>query len=282
MTTPNPRVFRFCDVEVREVERRVTRAGEPLALEPKTYRVLVHFLHHPGHLVTKNELLDAVWGDAAVTESSLTRAIALLRRALEDDPHQPRFIETVSTAGYRMICAVQAEDELASTAVATTADIEPKKSPPAPSKTRESRFRFWVSLGIGAVALAALLIIAVAHLRRPLGRSTMTTPEVPVMAVPLTAYRGLALQPTFSPDGNEVAFSWNGETQSHYEIYRKLIGQGEPLCLNTGPLGGYSPAWSPDGRFIAYYRQSRSGNTEVCVIPALGGPVRPLTEVHAE
>ncbi len=279
MTTPNPCVFRFCDVEVRESERRVTRAGEPLALEPKTYRVLLHFLRHPGHLVTKNELLDAVWGDAAVTESSLTRAIALLRRALEDDPRQPRFIETVSTAGYRLICAVQAEDELASTVVATASDLERNVLPPAASKTRAFPSRFWISGGIGALAMAALLMVAVEYLRRPFGRSTMTTPEVPGMPVPLTAYPGLALQPTFSPDGNEVAFSWNGEKQDHYEIYRKLIGQGEPLRLNTGPLGGYSPAWSPDGRFIAYFRRSRSGNTEVCVIPALGGPVRPLADV---
>ena len=71
------------------------------------------------------------------------------------------------------------------------------------------------------------------------------------MAVPLTAYPGLSLQPAFSPDGHEVVFSWNGEKQDHYEIYRKLIGQGEPLRLNTGPLGGYSPAWSPDGQWLA-------------------------------
>ena len=278
MTTPNPCVFRFCDVEVRESERRVTRAGVPLALEPKTYRVLVYFLRHPGHLVTKNELLDAVWGDTAVTESSLTRAIALLRRALEDDPRQPRFIETVSTAGYRLICAVQAEDELPTTAVATASDIEPQKNPPAAPKTRMFRSRFWVFAGIGAIALAGSLTV-VQNLHRPFEHSTVTTPEVPLMAVPLTAYPGLSLQPTFSPDGNEVAFSWNGEKQDHYEIYRKLIGQGEPLRLNTGPLGGYSPAWSPDGQFIAYYRQSASGNTEVCVIPALGGPERRLAAV---
>ncbi|MGA2568996.1 MAG: winged helix-turn-helix domain-containing protein [Terracidiphilus sp.] len=107
MTLQSLSTFRFTDVEVREPELRVMRSGEPLALEPKAFRVLVYLLRHAGHLVTKEELLDAVWGDTAVTENSLTRAVALLRRVLEDDPRQPRFIETVSTAGYRFICPVE-------------------------------------------------------------------------------------------------------------------------------------------------------------------------------
>jgi TolB-like protein/DNA-binding winged helix-turn-helix (wHTH) protein/tetratricopeptide (TPR) repeat protein len=101
--------FRFAGFEVREEELRVTRHGEPLSIEPKAFRVLLYLLRHAGHLVTKNELLEAVWGDTAVTENSLTRAIALVRRVLEDDPHQSHFIETVATAGYRFICPVETD-----------------------------------------------------------------------------------------------------------------------------------------------------------------------------
>lgn len=100
-------VFRFSDIEVHEHELKATRAGEALNLEPKAFRVLVYLIKHTGHLVTKSELIDAVWGETAVTDNSLTRAIASLRRVLEDDPRQPRFIETVSTAGYRFICPVE-------------------------------------------------------------------------------------------------------------------------------------------------------------------------------
>ncbi len=49
------------------------------------FRVLAYLVQHAGHLVSKSELMDDVWGDTAVTENSLTRAIALLRRVLEDD-----------------------------------------------------------------------------------------------------------------------------------------------------------------------------------------------------
>ena len=61
-------VFHFADVEVCESDFSVSRAGLRLALEPKALRVLLYLLHHPGHLVRKDEILDAVWGDTAVTE----------------------------------------------------------------------------------------------------------------------------------------------------------------------------------------------------------------------
>jgi Tol biopolymer transport system component len=112
-----------------------------------------------------------------------------------------------------------------------------------------------------------------------LGRSRSTPPEIPLTAAPLTTYPGIAVQPTFSPDGNEVAFCWNGERQDHYDIYRKLIGPGGPLRLTTAPGGGLSPAWSPDGRFIAFLRAAPPGKIHVYLIPALGGPEQQLAEI---
>jgi len=73
-------IFRFADVEVREREFSLIKAGEPLPVEPKAFRVLLFLLRKPQKLIAKEELLNAVWGDASVTENSLTRSIALLRR----------------------------------------------------------------------------------------------------------------------------------------------------------------------------------------------------------
>src|ERR1035441_8886416 len=58
-------VFRFSDVEVREREFSLTKAGEVLPVEPKAFRVLLALLRNPGKLIGKEELLNAVWGDAA-------------------------------------------------------------------------------------------------------------------------------------------------------------------------------------------------------------------------
>ena len=104
-------VFRFSDVEVHERELQLKRAGEAFPVEPKAFRVLVHLLRNPGRLIPQNELLNAGWGDTAVTENSLTRNIALLSRLLDDDTRAPRYIETVSTVGYRFICSVEAIED---------------------------------------------------------------------------------------------------------------------------------------------------------------------------
>jgi DNA-binding winged helix-turn-helix (wHTH) protein/Tol biopolymer transport system component len=104
-------VFNFADVEVREREFSVIKADEVLSVEPKAFRVLLFLLRNPHKLITKDQLLDAVWNDISVSENSLTRSIALLRRVLGDDTHEPRYIATVPTIGYRFLCDVQVTED---------------------------------------------------------------------------------------------------------------------------------------------------------------------------
>src|ERR1700756_3235034 len=95
--------LRFDRFELDEAEARLTCAGEPIALAPKPFAVLCTLARTPGRLVSKNALLDLVWGHRFVTESVLKSAISEVRAALGDDPRQPRYIETVSRRGYRFI-----------------------------------------------------------------------------------------------------------------------------------------------------------------------------------
>src|ERR1700739_670545 len=104
-------VFRFGDVEVRAREFTLVKAGEVLPVEPKAFRVLLILLRNPQKLLPKEELLNAVWGDTAVSETSLARSIGLLRKLLGDEARTPRFIETVATVGYRWVCKVEVCEE---------------------------------------------------------------------------------------------------------------------------------------------------------------------------
>ena len=97
--------LRFDRFELDEADARLTCAGQPVALAPKPFAVLCALARAPRMLVTKNALLDAVWGHRFVTESVLKSAISEVRAALGDDPKQPRYIETVSRRGYRFIAA---------------------------------------------------------------------------------------------------------------------------------------------------------------------------------
>ena len=97
--------LRFDRFELDEAEARLTCAGQAVPLAPKPFAVLCTLARTPRMLVTKNALLDAVWGHRFVTESVLKSAISEVRAALGDDPKAPRYIETVSRRGYRFIAA---------------------------------------------------------------------------------------------------------------------------------------------------------------------------------
>lgn len=95
--------YRFDEIVVDPAAHAVLRAGVVQPLEPKAFAVLLALLRHPGELVGRDELLDQVWGHRHVTPGVLTRAIAQLRHALGDDPHEPRYIQTRHALGYCFI-----------------------------------------------------------------------------------------------------------------------------------------------------------------------------------
>jgi serine/threonine protein kinase len=125
---------------------------------------------------------------------------------------------------------------------------------------------------------AAALVVVVIAVTTWLFRGTARKPQAPLESVPLTSYSGIETSPSFSPDGNQVVFSWNGEKQDNFDIYIKLIGSPTPLRLTTDPAGDFSPAFSPDGRSIGFVRVSQ-GHATFIVIPAIGGPERVVAEV---
>ena len=93
------------------VAYRVARGLEPLDLTPKLLDLLLYFLERPATLVTKEELLDALWPDANVTENALAQAVSELRQGLGDEASAPQFIRTVARRGYRFIAPVTAISE---------------------------------------------------------------------------------------------------------------------------------------------------------------------------
>ena len=139
-----------------------------------------------------------------------------------------------------------------------------------PPAVRPAR-RMWVGAG------AALVVVAVA-VAVWLFRGSDIKPAAAPEVVPLTSYAGFERSPSFSPDGNQVAFSWNGEKQDNFDIYVKLIGSPTPVRLTTDPADDLSPAFSPDGRSIGFVRVSKEHATFI-VIPAIGGPERIVAEV---
>ena len=93
----------------------------------------------------------------------------------------------------------------------------------------------------------------------------------------LTSFPGIEARPTFSPDGNQVAFSWDGETQDNADIYVVIVGSDSRLRVTTDPARDISPAWKPDGSQIAFARQER-GRAVIYVASPLGQSEQKLAE----
>ena len=99
--------YRFGPFLVDRVSYRVLRGSATVELTPKLLDLLLYLLDHAGTLVTKEQLMDALWPDANVTENALAQAISELREALGDEAGAPSFIKTVARRGYRFISPVE-------------------------------------------------------------------------------------------------------------------------------------------------------------------------------
>jgi DNA-binding winged helix-turn-helix (wHTH) protein len=113
------------DWRIQPSLNRLTRGAATVRIEPKLMDVLLFLARHAGQVVSKDAIADAVWPNLFISESVITRAIAGLRRALDDDPRSPRFIETIAKRGYRLLIPAVA---------ASPGHLLPATAPPLPSQ----------------------------------------------------------------------------------------------------------------------------------------------------
>jgi DNA-binding winged helix-turn-helix (wHTH) protein/TolB-like protein/tetratricopeptide (TPR) repeat protein len=144
-------VYRFDDFVVDPEAWRLSRAGREIHLDPVVLKLLIYLIENNDRLVTRQELMDTVWGDTVISESALTKAVARLRKALGDDSATHRYLETVRSKGYRFIA------ELQESVSPDHADLPPV----TPRKTAGRRVPF------AGAAIVILLALAVFWTRSP-------------------------------------------------------------------------------------------------------------------
>jgi TolB-like protein/DNA-binding winged helix-turn-helix (wHTH) protein/Tfp pilus assembly protein PilF len=164
-----PESYRFGPFCLDVARRQLRRDSAAIGLPPKAFDILVCLVRNRSRVVPKQELLDAVWGDTAVTENTLTQRIKEIRGALDDDPQEPRCIRTVSRVGYQFVAEIVADMEEAPRPPDPTSGAEvppltavpesPAESPAALSISDVRKgppTRFWRRLGyVAAVAILA-------------------------------------------------------------------------------------------------------------------------------
>ena len=141
------------------------------------------------------------------------------------------------------------------------------------------------AIAAGAIALLGILGALALWMPRSWRFAFANRPSTVLRSLPLTSLPGEETDASFSPDGAQIAYAWNGGEGNAHSIYVRRIGAGDSRRLTTARASGsstddFNPTWSPDGRWIAFLRQSRN-TTQVLTIPAAGGAEKRIGEIRS-
>jgi DNA-binding winged helix-turn-helix (wHTH) protein len=219
------RLVRFGVFELDVSAGELRKHGHRIRLQEQPLRLLICLVENSGAVVSREALTRTIWPEGTFVdyENGLNTAVARLRQALRDSAENPRYIETIARRGYRFVAPI---------AEITDAELAPSQEiPPAPEQSVAPRVvkpkspsrltPLW--LGLGAVVIA-MLSFMLFRIRPATDGSTMYAGR------PLTTYPGSEIAPSFSPDGDRVAFSWDGENQNNFDILHQT-----DRCGDTGP-----------------------------------------------
>ena len=254
--------YRFSNIHVDAARQIVRVDGKAVDLEPKVFRLLIFLIENRHRVISKDELVDSVWNGVAVTDNALTRSMVKLRRALGDDARQSRYIETIPTVGYRFVAELLTDGPAPAAPV-----IPPEESPMSPPTVRR------VLWAIAGASLLVVLAVAALLVRQWAGEPSSMRDRVLLQPRQLTTGTGLDAQPSLSPAGAEVVYV--SDRTGQLELFvRQLLTGSEDVQVTHKSGGSVNPAWSGDGKFIAYHDLARGG---VWVVPYLGGMPRQIS-----
>jgi serine/threonine-protein kinase len=253
-------------------ERRLlSRDGQEIPLPPRVLAVLELLLERAGEIVPRQEMIDVVWKDAFVTDTSLAEAVSVLRQALGDDSQSPTYVQTLHRRGYRFVASVLPAAPVArrETSAAAPSEVEERVSP---------------SIGASLIPWSAAVIcalIAIAAVWQATRGSQSTSPPAAKFAIspaPGTRFDDAAPAFAFAADGSSVA--WSGCDADNCRLYVRPLDSLESMTV-AGTEGAHAPFFSPDGRALAFFADGRlkkiavSGGTPVSLAdaPAIFGCV---------
>jgi Tol biopolymer transport system component/DNA-binding winged helix-turn-helix (wHTH) protein len=266
MSAEMGRLYEFGNFRLDPREKKLSFDGKPVSLTPKVFETLQFFVEHPGHLLAKDELIQELWQDRFVEESNLTFNIKMLRRALNDDAHRPRFIETVPRRGYRFIAEVKEHDAPAAAKTETEesdvhlAELKAPKPRLALSKIGRSYFSI-AALSVFVVS-AAVIVLWSSRSRR-----TAATPTAPILSAAFRSEKfsnDKSVPAAITPDGKYVAYTI--ETGGKQSIWLRQLETSENIQIIPPSDDTYFAfAISHDGNSLYFVRRDQGDETRSAI-----------------
>ena len=264
---------RSCGDFVLDLSRRtLRRGGDNVHLTSKPFDVLAFLVENRGRVVTKQELMEAVWKDTCVVEDNLTQAILKIRRVLGDEKDAPRYVQTMGRVGYRFVGPVSPLGRLAQAGDGAAAvDDSPKR----PADVVDGGRRPAAGGGGGNVVGLPGGSTGGRHAGRRHCRPCRE--QVPLSTASAT-------KPVFEADGVHFLYvGYRKEPPGVGDIYRASLATPDVLRVTTDldPRGDH-PVLTPDGLGVVFSRW-RSGDDgtrwpDLWIVPITGGEARMLVE----
>jgi DNA-binding winged helix-turn-helix (wHTH) protein/Tol biopolymer transport system component len=268
-----PQAYAFDDFLVDVPASKLIRGAEVVALPSRIFDVLVFLIQHRERPVKKDEIIAKIWDNVIVTDDSLIHAISVLRRALGDEPHEHRYIETIPRRGYRFVGKVQAVDldaagqqpaEPAAPVLAVARPASPAEEPLAagaatagmampPARMRSflpRATRMTLATSVVAAIFATLFFIerdaadAPTPLRHEGNSVSLVQPSPPGMSIVAGG--------VLSPDGRYLAFVARDDKSGKTGLWVRALQSQEPRLIK-GSEGASKPFWSPESGRIGFF-----------------------------
>ncbi|MBS1825438.1 MAG: PD40 domain-containing protein [Acidobacteria bacterium] len=228
----------------------VFRDGQPVRLTRKVVETLLVLVENGGQVLTKDEILKAVWPDRDVDEANLTQNIAVIRRTFGVSSGDPAHIETFPGRGYRLEGPVRT---LPPSHVMEPA-AEPLPAARPATATAKSQRPSWHGIA-SAISLISICGAGWAYWDR-----LNVKPAEQIRVTPITRLPGKEYQPALSADGKRLAFLWIREGKGPPAVWVQNIGEANPRQITREPGHYSSPSWSPDGSQLACVRIGREAS----------------------
>jgi DNA-binding winged helix-turn-helix (wHTH) protein len=249
------------------------RDGRPVPLPPRALAVLTVLLASPDRVVSKQTLMNAVWPDTFVTESSLLEAIGLLRDVLGDDRKQPIYIQTVHRRGYRFIGEITGAE-----ASAEAVALQTPRTPEAQDRREALRpiLLACVSYAVTTVCVAIVFAVFGHDRREPVAALASNAPPQFAIShrgelVYLSA-SGAEVVPAWTPSGLEIAFAFS--KAGPFNLLMTLPADVTPLL--AGPGRQFPTSWSADHGQLAFTEHQPMTGADIWVMDLRTGLRRPL------